>query len=417
MKVLSITAREILDSRGVPTIETEIILEDGSVGKGAVPSGASTGATEAHELRDGDESRYFGKGVLKAVNNVNQNIAKALRNKDFETQEDFDQFLIELDGTENKSKLGGNTILSCSMAFCRALAFSQDLALYEFIAELANLKEYKTPQLNMLIMEGGKHGGWTTDFQEYMIVLKKDKFPTIKESLQVGAEIFKATHDILHDKNYGTAVGFEGAYSPKEIKSNTEAFEIMLEGIEKAGYKPGEEIMLAIDAAASEFYQDGKYRLNREDKILTSQEWLDMQIEWFDKYPLFSLEDTLDEEDWATWQEMIKRIGDKYQIVGDDLLTTNTKRIQKAIDQEAANAVLIKINQIGTITETLEAIKLSDSAGFNTMISHRGGETNDSFIADLVMGTSSWQTKFGGPDRGERVAKYNRLLKIEREIS
>lgn len=265
-------------------------------------------------------------------------------------------------------------------------------------------------------MEGGKHGGWATDFQEYMVTLNREKFPTISEAVRVGAEIFKATHDILEEKGYGTAVGFEGAYAPMEIKSNTEAFEIMLAGIEKAGYKPEEEVTLTIDAAASEFYDDGKYNLKREGVSLTSDEWIDMQIEWFAKYPMFSLEDTLDEEDWAGWSKLVERVGDKYQIVGDDILTTNTERIQRAIDEKAANAVLIKINQIGTITETLEAIKLSDSAGFNTMISHRGGETNDDLVADLVMGTSSWQTKFGGPDRGERVAKYNRLMKIEQEL-
>jgi enolase len=416
MQILSIKAREILDSRGVPTIETQIILNDGSIGVGAVPSGASTGTSEAHELRDGDPERYFGKGVLKAVENVNNKIAEALQDHDFENQEEFDRFLIELDGTENKSKLGGNAILSCSMAFSRAAAFSQDIPLYTYFQQISGYKEFEIPQINMLIMEGGKHGNWATDFQEYMVVLKREKFPTISESIGAGAEIFKATHDVLHEKGYGTAVGFEGAFAPMEIKSNTEAFEIMLAGIEKAGYKPEEEVTLAIDAAASEFYEDGKYNLKREGKTLTSKEWIDMQIDWFAKYPMFSLEDTLHEEDWEGWSELVERVGDKYQIVGDDLLTTNTERIQKAIDEKAANAVLIKINQIGTIAETLEAIKLSDSADFNTMISHRGGETNDDLIADLVMGTSSWQTKFGGPDRGERVAKYNRLLQIEQEL-
>ncbi len=416
MQILSIKAREMLDSRGVPTVETQIILNDGSLGVGAVPSGASTGTTEAHELRDGDPDRYFGKGVLKAVANVNEKISAALQEKSFENQEEFDQFLIDLDGTENKSNLGGNAILSCSMAFSRAAAFSQDIPLYTYFQQISESNEFEVPQINMLIMEGGKHGNWATDFQEYMVVLKREKFPTISESIEAGAEIFKATHYVLHEKGYGTAVGFEGAFAPMEIKSNTEAFEIMLAGIEKAGYKPEEEVTLAIDAAASEFYEDGKYNLKREGKSLTSQEWIDMQIEWFGKYPMFSLEDTLHEEDWDGWSELVERVGDKYQIVGDDLLTTNTKRIQKAINEKAANAVLIKINQIGTITETLEAIKLSDSAGFNTMISHRGGETNDDLIADLVMGTTSWQTKFGGPDRGERVAKYNRLLQIEQEL-
>lgn len=416
MKILSLKAREILDSRGIPTIETQIIFKDGSLGLGAVPSGASTGSHEAHELRDGDPDRYFGKGVLKAVENVNTKIAQAVNEKDFINQEEFDKFLIELDGTENKSNLGGNAILSCSMAFSKAAAFSQDIPLYTYFQSLSGHDEFEVPQMNILIMEGGKHGNWSSDFQEYMITLNREKFPTISEGVRVGAEVFKATHDVLHEKGYGTAVGFEGAYAPMEIKSNTEAFEIMLQGVEKAGYKPGEEITLSIDAAASEFFEDGKYNLRRENVSLTSKQWLDMQIEWFEKYPIYSLEDTLDEEDWETWTELVERVGDKYQIVGDDLLTTNTKRIQRAVDEKAANAVLIKINQIGTITETLEAIKLSDSANFNTMISHRGGETNDDLIADLVMGTSSWQTKFGGVDRGERVAKYNRLLQIEDEL-
>jgi enolase len=415
MKVLSVKAREILDSKATPTIETQLILEDGSIGLGAVPSGASTGTTEALELRDGDPDRYMGKGVLQAVENVNVKIAKAIEGEDFQTQEDFDKFLIELDGTENKSKLGGNSILSCSMAFSKAMAFSQDIPLYKYFQNLSGYDNLEVPQLNVLIVEGGKHGNWATDFQEYMVVLKKEKFPTIAESVRAGAEIFKATHDVLDDKGYSTAVGFEGAYAPVQIKSNTEAFDIMLAGIEKAGYKPEEEVTLAIDAAASEFYDDGKYNLKREDVSLTSDEWIDMQIEWYKKYPVFSLEDTMDEEDWEGWSKLMDKVGDKYQIVGDDLLTTNTKRIQRSIDEKAANAVLIKINQIGTITETLDAIHLSDSAGFNTMISHRGGETNDDLIADLVIGTSSWQTKFGGPDRGERVAKYNRLMQIENE--
>ncbi|MBN2100356.1 phosphopyruvate hydratase [Candidatus Dojkabacteria bacterium] len=413
MKIKSVKALEILDSRGVPTLQAKITLEDGSSGTGAVPSGASTGSTEAHELRDNEPNRYFGKGVSRAVTNLRTTIADAVVGQEFSSQEEFDEKLIELDGTEYKSNLGGNAILAASMAFCKATAKSKGLELFEYFKEITGSTSIETPQLSILLMEGGKHGDWATDFQEYMIIPRIDLFDSVAESLRSGAEIFKATHDVLDKKNYDVTVGFEGAYAPSEIKSNTEAFEIMLLGIEQAGYKPGEEILLGIDAAASEFYQDGKYNLRRENKVLTSDEWLDLQIEWLSKYPVFSIEDTLAEEDWESWTKLVERVGHKYQIVGDDLLTTNTKRIQKAIDLKAVNSVLIKINQIGSITETLRAIDLAHSADFTTMISHRGGETNDDLIADLVMGCSSWQTKFGGPDRGERLAKYNRLLEIE----
>jgi enolase len=271
------------------------------------------------------------------------------------------------------------------------------------------------PQSMILILEGGKHGNWATDFQEYMVVPKKEKFPTYKEALRAGAEIFKATHDLLVKKGYSATVGFEGAFAPQEIGSNTEAFEIMLEGVELAGYKPEEEVVFAIDAAASEFYnhETRKYNLRREEVELTTEEWLELQTKWFDKFPIWSVEDTLHEDDWDGWQELIKRVGDKMQIVGDDLLTTNVERIREAIQKDAANSVLIKINQIGTLTETIEAIKLTKDVNWTAVISHRGGETNDDTIADLVVGTAAGQTKFGGPDRGERLAKYNRLTEIE----
>lgn len=413
MKITKLHAREILDSRGIPTIETTLELADGSSGKGAVPSGSSTGSLEAHELRDDDPTRYSGKGVLEAVENVNKTISDKIVDKTFETLDDLDDTLIDLDGTENKSKLGGNAILSVSMAFCRALAQSEGLELYEFFQDLTGTKNTDAPQLSILIMEGGKHGNWATDFQEYMVIPKLEQFPTVAEAIQAGSEIFWATYNILDQKGYATSVGFEGAFAPAEIASNTEAFEIILAGIEKAGYAPESEIMLGIDAAASEFYTGGKYNLRRENKVLTTDQWIDLQIEWFDKYPIWSIEDTLHEEDWMGWGKLTSMVGENLQVVGDDLLTTNVERIQQAIDSNAVNSVLIKINQIGTISETLDAIELADSADYTTIISHRGGETNDDFIADLVMGTSSWQTKFGGPDRGERLAKYNRLLEIE----
>jgi len=417
MKITKLHAREILDSRGFPTIETELTLADGTTGKSAVPSGASTGSTEAHELRDNDPTRYRGKGVLEAVENVNTHIANAVVDRTFATIDHLDDALIDLDGTDNKENLGGNTLLSVSMAFCRALANSQGVELYEFFQDLTGTKNTEAPQLSILIMEGGKHGAWATDFQEYMIIPRLESFPTVAESIQAGSEIFWATHDILEEKNYSTTVGFEGAFAPKELKSNTEAFEIILAGIEKAGYTPHDEIFLGIDAAASEFYENGTYNLKREGKKLSTDEWISLQIEWFNEYPIWSVEDTIDEEDWEGWKKLTSMAGDNLQIVGDDLLTTNTERIQKAIDEHAVNSVLIKINQIGTVSETLDAILLADSADFTTIISHRAGETNDDFIADLVMGTSSWQTKFGGPDRGERLAKYNRLLEIEESLN
>lgn len=421
MKVKDLKAREILDSRGVPTIETQIELEDGTFAKGAVPSGASTGSTEVHELRDEDKNRYFGDGVLKAVSMVEGEIKNSLQGKEFNSQAEFDNLLIELDGTPNKSRLGGNSILSVSMAFARASALSMKQPLYQYFAKAYFGHEYdakfkvEMPQSMILLMEGGKHGNWATDFQEYMVVPKKEKFATYAEVMRAGAEIFSATHDILLKKGYSATVGFEGAFAPREIQSNTEAFEIMLEGVEMAGYKPGEEIVLAIDAAASEFYdrETHKYKLKREGVELNSAEWLDKQGEWFRQYPIWSIEDTLFEEDWDSWTELVNRFGSTMQIVGDDLLTTNVERIKRAITADSANSVLIKINQIGTITETIEAIKLTKSVGWTAIMSHRGGETNDDLIADLAIGTMIGQTKFGGPDRGERLAKYNRVLEIE----
>jgi enolase len=412
MKIQNIHAREILDSRGIPTISTEIELWSGDKGKGEVPSGASTGNNEVLELRDADGH------VSKAVENVNTIIAEALKEKDFTSQKEFDDFLIDLDGTTQKSKLGGNTILSCSMAFCRASANSLGLQLYEYFGMIYDDKNYnpetlRLPRPLILVLEGGKHGDWSTDIQEYMVAPKMDKFNSFADAFKAGTEIFHAIHDVLEAKGYSTGVGFEGAYAPKEIQSNKEAFDIIMEGIQKAGYKPGEDFKIAIDAAASEFYKDGKYTLHRENKVLTSEEWMALQEEWYTQYPIFSIEDPFDQEDWNTWQTFTEKHGNKYQIVGDDLLTTNVERIQRAIDEKSVNSVLIKLNQIGTVTETLDAIRLTIDNNMIAIISHRGGETNDDMIADLVVGTPAQQSKFGGPDRGERLAKYNRLLEIE----
>jgi len=413
MKIQNIHAREILDSRGIPTISTEIELWSGDKGKGEVPSGASTGTNEVLELRDEDGH------VSKAVENVNTIISEALQEKDFTSQKEFDNFLIDLDGTTQKRKLGGNTILSCSMAFCRATANSLGLQLYEYFGMIYSDKNYnpetlRLPRPLILVLEGGKHGDWATDIQEYMVAPKMDKFNSFADAFKAGTDIFHSIKEILKAKGYSTGVGFEGAYAPKEIQSNKEAFDIIMEGIQKAGYDGKFEI--AIDAAASEFYKDGKYMLHRENKVLTSEEWMALQEEWYSQYPIYSVEDIFDQEDWNTWDTFTAKYGEKYQIVGDDLLTTNVLRIQRAIEEKSVNSVLIKLNQIGTVSETLDAIKLTIDNGMSAIISHRGGETNDDMIADLVVGTPAQQCKFGGPDRGERLAKYNRLLEIEERL-
>lgn len=418
MKIKDIKAIEILDSRGVPTVSTEIELLSGDKAKGEVPSGASTGDLEVLELRDGDQNRYHGKGVLKAVENINTLIKENILDKEFESQRDFDNFLKQLDGTENKSKLGGNTILSCSMAFCRAVSQRVGLELYEYIGMIYWDKEYtedkfKLPRPQILLLEGGKHGNWSTDIQEYMIVPKEDVFPNFKETLRAGSEIFHTIHDILNSKGYSVGVGYEGAFAPKEIQSNKEALDILVEGINKSGY--GGKFEIALDVASSEFFnkQTKMYELKRENKTVDTNEWFNIQKEWYSQYPIFSVEDPMDQNSWEDWRNFVAQLGSKYQIVGDDLLVTNTKLIQKGIDSKAVNAVLIKLNQIGTVSETLDAIRMTTQNGMQAIVSHRSGETNDSFIADLVVGTDAQQSKFGGPDRGERLAKYNRLLEIE----
>jgi len=417
MKITNVFAREILDSKGVPTVEAEITLEDGTKALGGVPSGASTGEAEAVELRDGDKRRYAGKGVLKAVENIKGLINKALVGQDAYDQKLIDKIMIDLDGTENKAKLGGNAIVGVSMATCRSAARSQKIPLYDYFGKLTGNTKFEMPQPLILLIEGGKHGNWTSDCQEYFVIPKKEAFPNFKESLRVGVEIFYALLKILTEKDYSIGVGFEGAFMPKEIKSNEEAFMLLIKATEKAGYKMNDQVVLGIDGAASEFYKDEKYTLKSEGNIvLSKEEWMEKIVGWTQKYPIWSLEDMFAEEDWESWINFTSKVGDKLQIVGDDLLTTNVKRIQKGIDLKAVNSVLIKLNQIGTVSETLDAIALADKAGFSTVISHRGGETNDDMIADLCVGTSSWQSKFGGVVRGERVAKYNRLLRIEERL-
>ena len=424
MKIKNIHAIEILDSRGIPTVSTEIEMWSGDKAKGEVPSGASTGENEVVEIRDGDENRYNGNGVLKAVEIVNTVIKDAVVDKEFLSQKEFDDFLIQLDGTKNKSKLGGNSILSCSMAFCRASAQRVGLELYQYLGMIYWDKEYtedkfKLPRPLILLLEGGKHGNWSTDIQEYMVIPKENAFPDFRESLRAGSEIFHALHEILDEKGYSVGVGFEGAYIPKELSGNKESLDIMIEGIEKAGYKPGTDFEIALDFAASEFFdkKSGKYTLKKENRSLTPMEWYEVQKQWYSEYPIYSAEDMFEQNGWNSWSLLTNDLGNSLQIVGDDLLVTNTERIQKGINEKAMNAVLIKLNQIGTVTETLNAIRMTVDNGMDAIISHRGGETNDSFIADLIVGTPAQQCKFGGPDRGERLAKYNRLLEIEDSIA
>ncbi len=415
MKIKKIEAYEILDSRGNPTVKCRVELSDGVSGEAAVPSGASTGKYEALELRDGDPKRFWGKGVLKAVKNVNQIIAPKLVGLKADQQAKIDQLMIDLDGTENKSRLGANATVAVSMAACAAAAKSQKKELYQYFGELQGNSKFDLPQPQILILEGGKHGDWTTDCQEYFVIPKREKFETFAERLRVGSEIFHTAELILKEKGYATGVGCEGGFCPQEIKSNEEAFQLMVEAGEKAGYKLPDQVVLGIDGAASEFFKNGKYVLKSDGLSLTPREWTKKIIEWTKKYPIWSMEDMHSEEDWDEWIYFTSQVGNHIQVVGDDLLTTNVKRIKKAIDLKAANSVLIKPNQIGTVTETIEAIKLADSADLTTVISQRGGETIVWPLADLVVGTSSWQSKFGGPDRGERVVKYNRLIEIERE--
>ncbi len=422
MKIEKIYAREILDSNGNPTIETTVELLDGTKGIASVPSGASTGKTEVLELRDGDKERYNGKGVLKAVDIVNNTIAPLFKDKTIENQEEFDRILLEADGTELKTKLGGNSILSCSIAFCRAVANSFGIEMYQYIGMIYwgdkySNDKFQLPTPLLLVLEGGKHGDWATDIQEYMVVPNIERFGSFAESLRAGVKVYKNLEQILIEKNYSIGVGFEGAFAPKEIKgSNEEAFQIMVDAIKRSGFKTGREFNIAIDVASSEFYDEDEkvYKLNAGKTHLTTDEWYSLQKELYSKYPIISVEDPFHEDDWETWARFTADFGkDGKRIVGDDLLTTNVKRIEKCIKEKSANTLLAKPNQIGTVTETLNAIRMATDNGMDSIVSHRSGETVDVFIADLVVATPAKFSKFGGPVRGERVAKYNRLLKIE----
>lgn len=431
MKIKNIIAREILDSRGDPTLEVLVYLEDGTWGKGLVPSGASTGKYEALELRDGDLKRYRGKGVLRACENVNTRIAKKLLGKNVLNQREIDQLMIDLDGTKNKSNLGANAILGVSFACFYAAAKCQKLEPYEYIAKIFKLKsevesqsqlatfkktkKFYLPYAFMNIINGGKHADSGLDIQEFMIVPKGETF---FERVRQGSEIFHTLKEILKQNGYTTTVGDEGGFAPK-LETNVQALDLIMQAIEKAGYNPGADVVLAIDAAASEFYnkKDERYFLSLQKSSLTSDQLIALYREWIEKYPIVSLEDPLSEDDWAGWKKITKKLGDKIQIVGDDLFVTNIKRLTLGVEQKLANAILIKPNQIGTVTETLDCIKEARRVGFKTMISHRSGETCDTFIADLAVGTNAGQIKAGSLSRGERVAKYNRLMEIENKIA
>ena len=408
--IKSISAREILDSRGNPTVEVDVFLENGISGRAAVPSGASTGKFEAVELRDGDKNRYNGKGVLKAVHNVNDKINKVLIGLDVNDQLKIDKTMIELDGTENKSVLGANAILGVSLASARAASKVKNIPLYKHLAINDN---FKMPVPMMNILNGGSHANNTVDIQEFMI------FPfgarTFSDALRIGAEIFHSLKSEIHKKGFNTAVGDEGGFAPN-LKSNEEAIDIILNSIEKAGYKPGEEVFIALDVAASELFQDGKYNLESEDKAFSSDEMVEYLASLVKKYPIISIEDGLDENDWEGWTKLNKRLGKNIQIVGDDLTVTNIVRLQKAIDQKSMNSILIKLNQIGTVSETIQAVNLARQVGYGAVISHRSGETEDTFIADFSVAMGMGQIKTGSISRSDRVAKYNQLLRIEEEL-
>ena len=407
-QILNIRAREIIDSRGNPTIEADVVLVGGTLGRAAVPSGASTGSREAIELRDNDAARFGGKGVLDAVANVNGPIAKALVGMDACDQQAIDQAMIEIDGTENKSKLGANAILAVSMATAKAAAAAKEMPLYRYLATGTG-DEFLMPVPMMNIINGGEHADNSVDLQEFMIV--PVGAPSINEAIRYGAEVFHALKKVLHSKGLNTAVGDEGGFAP-DLSSNEEAIRVILEAIDKAGYKAGEDIMIAIDAAASEFYKDGNYVLASEGKTLSPAEFVDLMADWCDKYPIISIEDGMDESDWEGWKLLTDRLGKKIQLVGDDLFVTNPKILQEGIDKGIGNSILIKVNQIGTLTETLAAIQMAKDAGYTAVVSHRSGETEDTTIADLAVATNAGQIKTGSMSRSDRVAKYNRLIRI-----
>ena len=412
--IKDIRAREILDSRGNPTIEADVILADGTIGRAAAPSGASTGSREALELRDGDQTRYMGKGVKKAVANVNSQIRSALMDKDVTEQQGIDDAMIALDGTENKDSLGANAMLAVSLATAKAAAKSQNLPLHQYIANLRNQTSLTMPVPMMNILNGGEHADNTVDIQEFMI--EPVGFTNFSEALRAGTEIFHSLKSVLKSQGLNTAVGDEGGFAPN-LRSNEEAITVILQAIEQVGYKAGEDIHLALDCAASEFYKNGQYVLAGEgNKAFDSQGFSDYLVGLARQYPIISIEDGLDESDWDGWKYLTEQIGDKVQLVGDDLFVTNPTILQEGIDKHIANAILIKFNQIGTLSETLDAIYLAKKNGYATIISHRSGETEDSTIADLAVGTAAGQIKTGSLCRSDRVAKYNQLLRIEQQV-
>lgn len=410
-EIIDISAREILDSRGNPTVEVDVMLESGAFGRAAVPSGASTGEREAVELRDGDKNRYMGKGVLRAVDNVNQIIAPEIIGLMALDQIYIDEKMIELDGTDNKEKLGANAILAVSLGVAKAAADDLGLSLYRYMGGVS-ARVLPLPMMN--ILNGGAHADNNVDIQEFMIL--PVKAASFAESLRMGAEVFHNLKKVLKEKGHATAVGDEGGFAPN-LKSNTEAIELILEGIQKAGYEPGSDIFLGIDAAASEFYRDGKYHLQAESPSeKTAEEMVEYYNYWVETYPIISIEDGMSEGDWGGWKLLTDRLGKRVQIVGDDLFVTNTKIIQRGIKEGIANSVLIKLNQIGTLTETIEAIEMAKRAGYTAVVSHRSGETEDATIAELVVGCNTGQIKTGSISRTDRIAKYNQLLRIEEEL-
>ena len=407
---MDIVGREILDSRGNPTVECDVLLESGTMGRAAVPSGASTGSREAIELRDGDRLRYLGKGVLKAVDHINNEISEAILGLDASEQAFLDKTLIDLDGTENKSRLGANAMLAVSMAVARAAAEEAGLPLYRYFGGMAAV-QMPVPMMN--VVNGGAHANNNLDLQELMII--PIGASTFREAVRYGAEVFHALKKILHDKGMSIAVGDEGGFAPN-VPGHEAAIQLILEAIEKAGYVAGEQIALGLDCAASEFYKDGKYELSGEGLSLDAQQWTDMLATWVDKYPIISIEDGMHEGDWDGWKLLTERLGKKVQLVGDDLFVTNTKILQEGIDKHIANSILIKINQIGTLTETFAAIEMAKRAGYTAVISHRSGETEDSTIADIAVGLNAGQIKTGSMSRSDRMAKYNQLLRIEEDL-
>ena len=408
--IVRIQGREILDSRGNPTVEVDVVLEAGDIGRAAVPSGASTGAHEAVELRDGDKSRYGGKGVRKAVGHVNQEIAAALRGAEASDQRGIDERLINLDGTANKSRLGANAVLGVSLAVARAAALAAGQPLYRY---LAGDGELLLPVPMMNILNGGKHAQTRVDFQEFMVV--PAGAPSYAEGLRWGAEVFHALKQTLHERGLSTGQGDEGGFAP-ELQANEDAMTLLVQAIERSGHQPGKEVFIALDPAASELYRDGRYELTGEGRTLQAQEMVALWESWVERYPVISIEDGLAEDDWDGWRTLTAQLGKRLQLVGDDIFVTNVVRLRHGIEGGIANSILIKLNQIGTLTETLETMATARRAGYSTVISHRSGETEDTFIADLAVATGAGQIKTGAPSRSERVAKYNRLLQIEEEV-